>query len=382
MDQVNRLGAAGLCLLYAGLATGCARDVGERQQDAATLRATVVQTIGLEDGPEEYVFGRISGIARDDRGRIYVADQQANTVRVFDPRGRFLFNIGRQGSGPGEFSGPCCVAFGPGGLLWVRDAGAGRYNAYQVGPSGAEYVTHRRMAHNFRGFWQPITFDGDGHLIDVGMQMTEPPPLVTRFHLDSSSTALRTVPVTRTPPDSVGEYLVERETSDGVTVFYYQQPYGPRKLIGHSPLGGWAEAISGSYAVLWHQPDTALLITGDVTPPALSPDERRQGEETLAGRLRVTGLTMGDLPFGIPDRKPPLAALHFDREGRLWVELSTAAGSPRRAHVYDRSGELVALVEWPREVDLMLGHLERSGALGIQRDSLGVERVAQLRFTS
>jgi hypothetical protein len=86
------------------------------------------------------------------------------------------------------------------------------------------------------------------------------------------------------------------------------------------------------------------------------------------------------LPFGIPDGKPPLSLLHFDLEGRLWVELSVAAGDPRRAYVYARSGELVAEVEWPREVDLLLGHLERSAALGVSRDSLGVERVARMRF--
>jgi hypothetical protein len=381
MNQIMRRTLTGPSLLFSGLVTGCASETGGIEGDAPTIHATLEQTIGLEDGPEEYVFGRISGITVDDEERIYVADQLANTVRVFDTAGRFLFTIGRQGSGPGEFSGPCCVAFGPDGLLWVRDAGAGRYNAYAVGQSDAEYVTQRRMSHNTRGFWQATTFDAEGRLIDVGVQaMAAPPPVVTRFHLDANSTPVRTVMVAESPPDSIGEYLVERETSDGVVVFYYQQPYGPRKLVGHSPLGEWAEAISGSYAVLWHQPDTALLITGHVTPPEISAEEHQRAEESLTGRLRRSGLTLGDLPFGIPDRKPPLAWLHFDLEGRLWVELSVAAGDPRQAHVYERSGNLVAEVAWPGEVDRLLVYLELSAAFGVGRDSLGVERVARLRF--
>ncbi len=89
---------------------------------------------------------------------------------------------------------------------------------------------------------------------------------------------------------------------------------------------------------------------------------------------------MRDLPFGIPERKTPLSFLHFDRSGRLWVEVSVAAGEPRRADVYDRFGELVHVVEWPADVRLFLGQMDSETAFGVSRDSLDVERIVGLRF--
>ena len=115
-------------------------------------------------------------------------------------------------------------------------------------------------------------------------------------------------------------------------------------------------------------------------PPELTADERRAAEERLALRLQRTGITMRDLPFGVPARKTPLSFLHFDRLGGLWVEVSVAAGEHRRADVYNRAGELVHEVEWPADVNLILGQMDSATALGISRDSLGVERIVGLRF--
>ncbi len=368
-------------VVLAFMLAGCATDAEQTTHDIPLLRATVDLSIGVAEGPDEYVFGRIVGVVTDSLGRVYAADVQASEVRVFDSAGEFLFIIGRRGAGPGEFGGPCCLAFGPRGRLWVRDTGNARYNVYVVGETGAEYVDMRRMAHGAGGFWQAITSDPQGHLIDVGYVGGEIPPPAARFHLDSTSTVVKTVVIPTPPADSLAEHLVEiRASGRVVAVRYFQQPFGPRKLQAHSPLGGWAEAVRGHYAVLWHQPDTTLLVSRLTDPPMLTDDERRAAEEQLIARLQGTGITMRDLPFGIPARKTPLSGLHFDRSGRLWVELSVAAGAPRRADVYDRASKLVYEMEWPADVRLTLGQMDSETAFGFSRDSLGVERIVGLRF--
>ena len=376
LRQSIRSGVVLACMLAA-----CATERGQTAPAIPVLRATVDVTIGVADGPDEYVFGRIVGVVTDSLGRVFAADMQASEVRVFDSVGEFLFTIGRRGAGPGEFDGPCCLAFDPRGRLWVRDTRNARYNVYVVGETSAEYVDLRRMAHGGGGFTQAITFDPQGNLIDVGFVAGEIPPPVARFHLDSTSTVVETVVIPTSPADSLGEHIVERRASGRlVGVQYFQQPFGPRKLQAHSPRGGWAEAVSGHYAVLWHQPDTTLLVSRLTDPPVLTDDERRAAEEQLMARLQRTGVTMRDLPFGIPARKTPLSFLHFDRSGRMWVEVSVAAGEPRRADVYDRSGELVHEVEWPAHVSLTLGQMDSETAFGVSRDSLGVERIVGLRF--
>ena len=59
--------------------------------------------IGALDGRPEYLFGAISSIQLMPDGRLVVGDRQNNSVRLFDPEGRFLRELGRSGDGPGEF---------------------------------------------------------------------------------------------------------------------------------------------------------------------------------------------------------------------------------------------------------------------------------------
>lgn len=87
--------------------------------------------IGAADGEAAYQFGRIGGIDADGRGRVYVLDQQAAEVRVFDADGRFLHTIGRKGDGPGELSDAASAVFiGAGDTLFVPDPRLRRVNRF------------------------------------------------------------------------------------------------------------------------------------------------------------------------------------------------------------------------------------------------------------
>ncbi len=61
-----------------------------------------VLSIGSVEGDVVYQFGQIAGVDVDAQGNVYVADQQAQDVRVFDAQGRYLRTLGGPGSGPGE----------------------------------------------------------------------------------------------------------------------------------------------------------------------------------------------------------------------------------------------------------------------------------------
>ncbi|MCJ7629056.1 MAG: hypothetical protein MUO50_11805, partial [Longimicrobiales bacterium] len=83
----------------------------------------------------------------------------------------------------------------------------------------------------------------------------------------------------------------------------------------------------------------------------------------------------------VPSKKPPLAGLYFDVTGRLWVELSVEEGQDRRADLYDSRGDLVERRVWPSRVSLRFpAWLGSETVLGITTDSLGVQRVARVRF--
>lgn len=69
----------------------------------AELAEAPALSVGLLDGPPEFLFGRIATAARDEDGNLVVADGQANEIRIFDPRGEHLQTLGGEGEGPGEF---------------------------------------------------------------------------------------------------------------------------------------------------------------------------------------------------------------------------------------------------------------------------------------
>ncbi|MDE2715386.1 MAG: 6-bladed beta-propeller [Chloroflexota bacterium] len=76
---------------------------------------------GSVDGSDpNLTFGAIRVQAASD-GTIYVLDQQAAEVRVFDSDGRYLRTIVRQGEGPGEIGGANGIFLSRDTLLWIND---------------------------------------------------------------------------------------------------------------------------------------------------------------------------------------------------------------------------------------------------------------------
>lgn len=60
-------------------------------------------SIGVADGPEDYMIGQLAGMLRLEDGSILIGDAFAQNLRVFDSAGTFVRSVGRPGEGPGEF---------------------------------------------------------------------------------------------------------------------------------------------------------------------------------------------------------------------------------------------------------------------------------------
>lgn len=377
--------------MFVFLATSsCART--DANGDGASVNSAAVYTgevelsIGaLESEDHADVFGQVSGLTFDDNGRIFVADAQANQVRVFSSTGELVYAMGRAGAGPGEMDGPCCLAFDSHGLLWVRDGGNARYLVFRPGDQGAEFLRTVRMAHSDVNRWAPVTFDDAGRVIDIGLRpdLSGGELRTARMHLDSSGTPRATLLVHAAPPESTAVHQATRQTPRGAMVRYIYQPYGAQDLVAHSPAGGYAYALSSRYAISWFDDDGKILreTHRDITRgPALSATEKQEAQRRLESAAEFVGATAAALPFGVPDHKPVLYRLFFDTEGRLWVQLSPAAGGHHRADVYEASGNLSHQAEWPSDIDLSFGAIRGNSAVGVAADSLGVQRVVRLHF--
>src|SRR5919106_2500255 len=83
--------------------------------DAGHDTLAVELSIGGLDDRAEYEFGRVYGLLQAPKGGLIVADHLNDILRVYGADGSHVFAIGRRGAGPGEFQGPCWLAFAPAG---------------------------------------------------------------------------------------------------------------------------------------------------------------------------------------------------------------------------------------------------------------------------
>ena len=93
-------------------------------------------TLGVEDGDEKLMFGRIIDVDVDGRGNIYVLDYKFRRASVFDSQGSLLRQISvPEGQGPREATNLGGLAVTPGGTLFIND----KQKVIVYGPDG-EYM--------------------------------------------------------------------------------------------------------------------------------------------------------------------------------------------------------------------------------------------------
>jgi DNA-binding beta-propeller fold protein YncE len=111
---------------------------------------------------------RPTGIACDAAGeRVYVADAHAHRISVFDAAGAHLADLGRRGTGPGEFNFPTDVKVTPAGEIVVCDALNCRIQ--RLRPDGTPLAAFGRAGDARGDFGRPkgVAVDRDGNVYVV-----------------------------------------------------------------------------------------------------------------------------------------------------------------------------------------------------------------------
>jgi len=79
-------------------------------------------SLGEIEGDENYMLGSSIAFNTDQEGNFYVTDWDNHRIQKYDPEGKYLLTIGREGQGPGEFQSLSVARFDKDNNLYIRDS--------------------------------------------------------------------------------------------------------------------------------------------------------------------------------------------------------------------------------------------------------------------
>jgi hypothetical protein len=324
--------------------------------------------IGTIEGEGPELFGSIRDIDVDPAGRLWVFEDQALELRVFDVDGSYVRTIGRKGSGPGEFKQVIGMAWGPRERLWLVDAGNNRISV--VDTAGA-FVGGYAASH-LGGFvisrW-PGGFDREGHLYSYIPDRAAGTFEIALVKFDTSLTPLDTIAPPRWGnPDG----YFEHRTSD--SYMRYSVRYSSRLEWRLAPTGRIWFARTGDYRLyeMSQAGDTLREITRAFEAVPVTGEEIDSAVASLTSFTRQGG-RIDRSKF--PSVKPALAQFYEDVRGFLWVEpiMADTARQGRALDVFDPDGRYLGRVDLPFRLSAYPAPTFAHGKIyGVTRDEMQV----------
>lgn len=350
------------------------------QSDVASVRSARI-VLELDGGSSP--FFRVSGLAIDENGTIFVAERSDDRVRAFHRDGVERAPVATAGSGPREVRSPCCLAVTQDGHLVIRDNGNARFVLVRVrgGPDSSLVLRQRAPAGNA----ELPTYVRGSAFADAGWIEWDPsrsPGVYRIVWISTSGVPTSETTVALPTWDSTTTYsnTYGRNGSRGERFAY--PLFGRRTIRSIAPDGRFATAQSDRYAVELREATGRPLRRIDrarEVGPQLTAAERDSSAQQIQWDARRLGVSERSIPWSIPARKPPIRHLEFDGEGNLWVERHVQGGAENVADVYDRKGDYLHSVRWPPDVRIRGFPRTLRRAIGVRVTENG-ESVVVLEF--
>lgn len=273
-------------------------------------------------------LGVVGSVAFARAGQlIVVAEIRPVRVRVFDRSLRPLRQLGREGSGPGEYRRPVVTANGDSAIVY--DAGLGRVHVFSATGGAVVDSWTTQVQFSARGEYRAmVAVDDNGRIILHAGRLTQsrgPAEAYVRFGgsrgriQDTLLVTFGTAPVI----NPLERAAVFRAGDAGAYVRARLRQFFPEPL--HDVNGGHWVSWAGT------GPDVLRGRSSAATPAAVSlPVSSIGGAQRDARERRiVSALTGQDIPeqelrkhareSGVFDQVPLLEGLFVDRIGRIWA---------------------------------------------------------------
>jgi hypothetical protein len=315
-------GAAGLATVFDS--TG--DTVIARVDGAVPVSALRIMDVAMRIAPaidDTSLFSEINDFEVDAANRIWAYDYQGRRMFLFDTAGKLVRRVGRQGSGPGEFSsGNGIVALADTGIAML-DAQNSRVSFFASNgdfrtsfsvPSGFStsngLMTDRSHTLFLR---RPVTPAREGEILGrMGL---------VRLRTDGAFGDSLAPPDLPVPRDT---YLAV--SPDGRGRSSTASSYAPNYFWDWHPDGFFVAAHGGRYEIVIERRGAKPVVIRRSAPPVpLLPDERTEEMERITWSMRQTQPGWTWPGPGIAEAKAPLTGLFIARDGNIWVRVATAS---------------------------------------------------------
>ena len=272
--------------------------------------------IGSLDGEEYETFADIGYIAVDEHDNIYILDDRAQEIRVFDAGGSYMRTVGRKGNGPGEFRSARGVGLDAHYQLWVPDW---RSNIYSVFDSNGAFIKDYPIPdRTASGYWGG-TILGNGSLYDFVREATNEGQRDVLVRFDTIAGFVDSIPL---PIHEVKSWLFSGTTTTGNSVsgmrIHFNVPFSAEQHSVLEPSGFiWlATSDDMSFSKIDLNTDTALVVKRVYDPVPVTEADR---DRVLSPLSAMDGMNGNADPADIPEFKPAFRSFTVDDVGQLWV---------------------------------------------------------------
>ncbi len=315
-----------------------------------TVRAVPIAMVGRDSAAAgSFMFGEISGLAFDVRGRLFVTDFQEPRVVVLDSSGTVLGVIGRKGQGPGEFVAPTGPVVGPDGALYVRNLTKisrfvteqrtdlpSRFDRYIAGPALLNWrlKTPTVIDHSARLYWpDPQTPRGG---VTTAAYL--------RYGLDGARSGVLSPP---TYPNAVASTAWVRTGPGGgrVVAGLNVTPFTPLPLSAVTSQGTIVSGDGISPVVVETDGQTRIVQRYTSREAVRTIPSRERSESLRALRRRIDslpvpvtlleGTTSEVKTQRLPDTFPRYIGILTQADGAVWVRHWPRADTPSLFEVFD-----------------------------------------------
>lgn len=343
-------------------------------------------TIGDQAGDRRYELHRVTGALRLSDGRIVVANAGAAQLRLYSARGEHLRDIGRRGSGPGEFDWIHGIWPALCDSVLIFDPGQRRVSV--ISPRGDFVRSFQPELSQEHGIPSIAANFADGSLVSIGARGM-PHPAALGFVTDNMFAAgpglIDGLTWTFARYTPTGSYL------NGIGEVR-ESPRWRGSRIRYLPFSIGAPVSAAGEALLYLGNGSAFEVEVRTSDGALAQILRWRGRPREVTRNDVARFRSAALErtrdenhrrdeerwldeVHFPDRMPAYQSVLIDALGHLWVEQYRAPWEKQpRWWIFDPDGSWLGEVATP--AGFMPRQIGRDYLLALGRGEDDVEIVA------